>query len=92
MGKSGTERWASQAMARTTLKFSRDHPSAAGSLMVGIAGGSCPVWPSTADIGCGWQFQLEPSPRGDGLAATIASGADVLNRWCSCFGCLGADL
>ena len=47
--------------------------------MVGIAGGSCPVWPSTADIGCGWQFQFEPSPRGDGLAATIVSGNDVLN-------------
>jgi len=92
MGKSGTKRWASQAMARTTLKFSRDHPSAAGFLMVGIAGGSCPVWPSAADIGCGWQFQLEPPPRGDGLAATIVSGADVLNRWCGCFGCLGADL
>ena len=26
------------------------------------------------------------------LAATVVSGADVLNRWCGCFACLGVDL
>ena len=89
-------RWVSQAMTRTALVLSHVSIHLHSRIVdVGIA--IRRKLPSVADdgryrvcIGCG--NSNEPPPEGDGLAATVVSGADVLDGWCGCFGCLGVDL